>query len=144
MFSRINPMNQGTLLPRDWVEDIESLLEESYEKNLRDTEKVFFVMGRTYPNELWAAFCLLPRDNKGLPVTYNVSIEVQEEFHSKKILSSLFDSAGMFFDSYFANVKNWNDYNPNWSRTATDGVEFFYCVTRENLKLSAQAESLLS
>ena len=144
MFSRKNSLGQGTPLPRAWIEDTESLLLDAYAQYLKEFGKAFFVMGRTYPNELWAAFCLLPKDSDGLPVTYSVSSDLQRDSHSKKILSSLLDSAGMFFDSYFANPRDWSDYNPHWSKVALNGEEFFSCITRENFKLSAQAEKLLA
>ena len=63
-------------------------------------------------------------------------------------MNTMFDSAGVFFDSYFATEENideiWDDYVLDWEETEFGSDKLFYKVTRENVGLSMQADALLN
>ena len=39
--------------------------------------------------------------------------------------------------------KNWNDYETTWQSAESKGLKFFYNISRENVGLTLQANSLL-
>ena len=144
VFSRKNQKTLGSPLPNHWPREVESILGKSYLANLKNSKKKFVVTGRTYPDELWVAFSLLPESNSQSPITYIVSMDIQESIGPQKTLTALLDSAGLFFDFYFNRKQDdQNCYSPQWTKSDVNGQEFFYAVTRENIELSMEAERIL-
>jgi hypothetical protein len=63
-------------------------------------------------------------------------------------MNTLFDAVGVFYDSYFASRGNqetdiWDEFIYEWQEADFAKHQIFYKVTRENIALSLEAESIL-
>ena len=145
MFSRKEREKLGSPLPDKWISEVSSLFKDVYGVELSRHSRRFFIAALAYPDELWAAFSLVPHGSGGLPVTYAVSVDLGPQSEPKKVLDSLLDGAGVFFDGYFgADGGESGGYEPDWIEAEHRGRRFFYRVTREDVALSLQAEALLN
>ena len=76
-----------------------------------------------------------------------VSSDLDEKTDTSKIMDTMFDSAGVFFDSYFAREEEideiWDEYVLDWEESEFGSDKIFYKVTRENVGLSMEADRLL-
>ena len=145
MLSKKEQDKPGILLPQPWCEKVEDVLTSPYQASCEAQGKQFQVHGITYPNELFLAVGLLdPTDLLLAPVTYIVSLDLDSNKNEPETyLDTLIDSMGIFFDSYFADA-DWNDYQAVWTEAEYKKIKFHYRVSRENLALTIQAESLLN
>ncbi len=145
MLSKKEQNKSGILLPEDWCKKVEGVLASTYKEECNTHKKKFQVHGITYPNELFLAVGLFdPEDLLLPPVSYIISLDLEEnKDEPDTYLDTLIDSMGIFFDSFFAD-SNWNDFQATWSEAEYKKLTFHYKVSRENLSLSIQAESLLN
>ncbi len=152
MFSRLEHDISAVLFPKDWAESLKQILLNIYgDKCLKD-DKTFEVYGFSYPNEVVLIVSYTGLDKFIAPVTLFVSADLVKETETDKIMDTMFDSAGVFFDTYFAtfdkNTENseeviWEDYVLDWEETDFSNQKLFYKITRENIGLSMQADLLL-
>jgi hypothetical protein len=145
MLSKKEQDKPGILLPPNWCKKVEEVLTSTYKAQCDATAKEFQVHGITYPDELFLAVGLFDPQNLLLaPVTYVISLDLESNKNEPETyLDTLIDSMGIFFDSFFADA-NWNDYQAVWTEAEYKSLKFHYKVSRENLSLSIQAESLLN
>ncbi len=144
MLSRKEQERLGIILPEAWREKVEGVLYNVYQKHCDADNKKFQVHAITYPNELLlTASYLDPEQLEVAPVTYMISMDLEEKEDPEKHFDTLVDSIGLFFDSFFADP-DWNDYQPNWGEAEYKKLKFYYKIGRENMALSIQAEQLLN
>ena len=145
MLSKKEQDKPGILLPNSWCEKVEGVLSATYKASCEAQGKQFQVHGITYPNELFLAVGLFDPSNLLLaPVSYVVSLDLEANKNEPETyLDTLIDSMGIFFDSYFADSE-WNEYQAVWTEAEYKKLKFHYKVSRENLALTIQAESLLN
>jgi len=152
MFSRLEHDISAVLFPKDWAESLKQILLNIYgDKCLKD-DKTFEIYGFSYPKEVVLIISYTGLDKFIVPVTLFISADLANETNTDKIMDIMFDSAGVFFDTYFANLdKNgdndgeeiWEDYVFEWEETEFSNQKLFYKITRENVALSMQADLLL-
>lgn len=143
MLSRKEQLNEPIALPKEWTEKVGKLLNEVYESNCKQEEKVFEVYGATYPNEfLFVTSLINPKDDKITPITYFISKDLEESTKAEKMLDDLVDSIGAFYDVFFA-TPEWSDYQAEWLEAEFKGHRFFYKISRENVALHLAADKLL-
>ena len=129
VLSRKEQTRLGCPLPEEWIVEVTSLLKEVYGEELSRGSKSFFVAALTYPDELWAAFSFVSEGGgEALPVTYAASVDLEPRSESRRILRSLLDSAGVFFDAYFAGSEDFGGYDPRWIEADSEGQRFFFTV----------------
>ena len=144
MLSRKEQERLGIILPDKWRQKVESVLYNVYQKNCDADKKEFQVYAITYPNELLlTAGYFNPERLDEAPVTYMISMDLNEQEDPNQYLDTLIDSIGLFFDGYFADA-DWNDYQAHWEEGEYKKLKFHYKVSRENMALSIQAEQLLN
>lgn len=145
MFSRKSQIKSGKTLPTEWIQNIEKILAETYKKELTPFNKKIFIAGFSYSDEVWIAFSLISSKEEldTLPVSYVVSADLKEGTLPDKLIDSIVDSSGVFFDSYF-NSKDWSEYQSQWTEIAVKNQKIFYTVTRENIEISIKTEQLLN
>tara|TARA_Y100000780_G_C13696127_1_gene423448 strand:+ start:201103 stop:201540 length:438 start_codon:yes stop_codon:yes gene_type:complete len=144
LLSRKEQERLGIVLPEQWRQKVESVLYGVYQKNCDNDKKGFQVYAITYPDELLLTASYLNQEKlEEAPVTYMISMDLEEKEDPQKYLDTLIDSIGIFFDQYFADA-NWNDYQANWEEAEYKKLKFFYKISRENMALSIQAEQLLN
>lgn len=147
MFSRLDHDTKAVLFPKDWADGLKQILLNIYgEKCIKD-EKTFEVFGFSYPNEVLLIISYVGLDKFETPVTLFLSSDLTEKTATDKIMNTMFDSAGVFFDSYFATKETedeiWDDYVLDWQDAEFGSDKIFYKVTRENVMLTMEADLLL-
>jgi len=97
-------------LPDTWKENVAELLASIYKNELESQNKLFFLHGVSFDNELFIGVSLLDaHDETIIPTTYQISADLTDKTNSEKLLKTMVDSIGLFFDNYFA-TPDWHDY----------------------------------
>lgn len=147
MFSRLDHDTPAVLFPKDWAEGLKQILLNIYGDKCLKADKTFEVFGFSYPNEVLLIVSYVGLDKFETPVTLFLSSDLTSTTDTDKIMDNMFDSAGIFFDTYFATEENideiWDDYVLDWSESEFGKSKIFYKITRENVGLSMEADRLL-
>lgn len=130
-------------LPETWATKVKELLQNVYAKYIDEEKKKFDVLGLTYPDEFLLVVSLQDEKEKQIPVTYLASYDITKENINEKTIDKLLDSVAIFFDGYFQNSDE-QSYSIHWSEANHGGIEFFYKVTRENVRSTLLADQMLS
>lgn len=131
-------------LPQEWVDSVYELLQSTYQSKLSELGLDFKVYGKLYKSELLVIASLInPNDEKALPTSYFVSMDLEDGQDHTKLLNTLVDSIGAFFDQFFADP-SWMDYQDIWKEEAFKDLKPYVKVTRENIELTIQADQLLN
>jgi len=143
MLARLEHAVEGADLPDEWKEELQDILESTYQDQRIAQNKNFFVYGKIYSNELLLIVSLYSKDDPtAIPTSCFLSADMQEKSPARKILNALVDATGIFLDSYFQD-ENWDEYQVQWTKEETKKVSFYYKVTRENIPLTLEANELL-
>lgn len=150
MFSRLDHDIAPVLFPKDWAEGLKQILLNIYgDKCLKD-EKSFEVYGFSYPNEVLMIISYVGLDKFVAPVTIFLSADLADSTKTDDIINDMFDSVGIFFDTYFASLDQqkssdeiWDEYVLDWEEMEFAEQTFYCKVTRENIGLSIEADLLL-
>lgn len=136
--------------PEKWCKEVEAIFNQTYSAQCQKEKKTFEAFAFTYPDELLLCVSLVdPSQHAIAPITYKASIELSEDQKKanddepQAIVHKLVDSASIFFDSYFAGAINEETYSPVWTETKLLKLTFHYQVSRENIKLTLEADKLL-
>lgn len=147
MFSRLNHQTKAVLFPKDWAEGLKQTLLNIYGEHAIKNEKTFEVFSFSYPTEVLLIISYVGLDKFESPVTIFLSSDLNDKTDTDKIMDTMFDSAGVFFDSYFAAEENedeiWDDYVLDWQDAELRSNKIFYKITRENVGLTMAADDLL-
>ena len=147
MFSRLEHDTQAVLFPKEWSEALKQILLNIYGEQCIKEEKTFEVYGFSYPTEALIIISFVGLDKFETPITMFVSSDLNDKTDTNKVMDNMFDSAGVFFDSYFAKDEDseeiWDEYVLDWEETEFGKATIYYKVTRENVGLSMQADALL-
>ncbi len=150
MFSRLDHEIPAVYFPKDWAEGLKQILLNIYGEQCIKNDKTFEVHGFTYPTEALLIISFIGLDKFEAPITMFISSDLTDQTEANKIMDNMFDSAGVFFDQYFAAVENsdsndeiWEDYVLDWEESEFSGAKLFYKVTRENVGLTMAANALL-
>ena len=131
-------------LPKEWVASVYELMLTTYQVKLSDLGLDFKIFGRLYKSELLVIASLVdPNNETSLPTSYFVSMDLDEGQDHTKLLNTLVDSIGAFYDQYFA-YDEWMDYQDMWKDEKFKDLDIFVKVTRENVELTIQADQLLN
>jgi len=134
MYTRLNDQ-RGKSMPEVWQKELRELLHKNYPAGK------FTVDALIYPNELWLAAGVKVK-GRGIPVTCELSLNVDPKTDMDQSLALLTDGLGRFFDDFFQDPENWDDYVPAWQ--ADESSPLFYLVTREDLAVRQQADAWLA
>jgi len=145
MQSRKDHREVGINLPEVWIQEVEKLILQNYQAQCDKRHKTFEVYGLTYPTEALVMVSFLDaKDPLIIPVTMIISADLEENQNQEKLLNSLIDSIGLFFDNYFSNPEEQAiDYISDWESAELNKVKFWYKITRENIGLTIIANELL-
>jgi hypothetical protein len=148
MFSRLDHDIPAVLFPKEWSDELKQVLLNIYGDKCIKDEKTFEIFGFSYPNEALVIISYVGLDKFETPVTLFISADLNEGTEAKKTVDTMFDSAGIFFDSYFAKDADledeiWDEYVLDWEEADFGSDKIFYKVTRENVALTMEANRLL-
>lgn len=150
MFSRLEHEIPAVMFPKEWAEGLKQVLLNIYGEQAIKDDKTFEVYGFSYPSEVLLIISYVGLDKFETPTTFFISANLTDKTDSKKIINTMFDCAGVFFDSFFAGQKDleeeseiFDDYILDWDETDFHNQKVFYKITRENVGLTIQANLLL-
>ena len=147
MFARLDQETEAVLFPKEWADGLKQILLNIYGEQCIKDEKTFEIYGFSYPDEVLLIISYVGLDKFVSPVTLFLSSDLTNKTNTNKIMDTMFDSAGIFFDTYFATEETsdviWDDYVLDWQDAEFGSDKIFYKVTRENIALSMQADLLL-
>ena len=142
MLARRTHNDIGQALPEEWISEYEQILTKTYADQCEDKNKKIEVFGHVYKNELLLGFSLIDqRDQSSAPYALLLSFEIDQVDQLKTIRKSAIDLAALFFDQYF--FQKTQEYFPTWVKEEISKIEFYYKITRENFKLTLEADNLL-
>ncbi len=137
-------------LPKVWTDEVKQILLNVYGDRCLDDDKTFEVFALTYPSEVLLFISYLDTENIKSPVTLSLSVDLNEatsSTNSKKLLDTLVNVAGEYFDIYFTEQRNseelWDGYVYDWEEEERNKLTFFYKINRENVALAIEANKLL-
>ena len=148
MFARLNHELTAVVFPAAWNEEFKTTLLGLYGDKCIKDDRTFEIFAFTYPTELLLIVSYSSLDKMVAPITLFLSTNLEAKKDAKKTMNTLLDAVGVFFDSYFANRENdqqeiWDEFIYEWEEANFAKEQIFYKVTRENIALSLEAESLL-
>ena len=131
-------------LPNEWVDKVSELLQDAYRTQLTDRGQDFAVFGRLYKGEIVVITSLIePGNELAAPTSYFVSMDLADGQDHTKLLDTLVDSVGAFFDTFFG-TPDWSDYQDIWKEEEWKGLTVHCKITRENVKATIDADRLLN
>lgn len=146
MLARQKTSRKGASLPVEWLESLSRLLNETYKKECKDTDRYFDVHGQIYPEELLLIVSYLSeKDPCSAPIALFLSCDPDQMASVDKVKSTQEDYielAGLFFDEVLSS-EDWNEFEPNWQEVTHNNQNYFYKLTRENANLTIEANRLL-
>lgn len=149
MFSRLDHETLPVIFPKDWAEGLKQILLNIYGDKCLKHDSSFEVYGFSYPAEALMIVSFVGLDKFKTPVTLFLSSDLNEKTKTDEVINDMFDSVGVFFDSYFANCGDdtdeiWDEYILDWEEAEFSSLKFFCKVTRENIGLTIEADRLLN
>ncbi|MBA2404896.1 MAG: hypothetical protein H0V66_09015 [Bdellovibrionales bacterium] len=146
MFARKASSKNGKTIPQDWLFSLTNLLNETYQSECERHQRTFDVYGQIYQEELLLAVSWLSeKDEHIAPITCFLSCEPDQMKDDKKVKNTqqnFIDVVGIFFDQIFAS-DDWNDFEPAWQEVNYKEENYFYKLSRENIRLTLEANKLL-
>ncbi len=147
MLARNNTSRKnGKMIPLDWAEGVNRLLNETYQAECKQNGRYFDVYGQIFPQELLLVVSYLSEKDEYIsPITCFLSCEPEQMMTEEKVKETqknFIDMIGLFFDEIFADT-DWNEFEPNWQEITHNKQKYFYKITRENINLSLEADKLL-
>lgn len=125
----------------DWEQSVSQLLNSTYEKELKNIEGFFEVFGMSYPNEILLVLTLKSTKPDIWPMTLKISADLEEKDKPKKLMDTLINSVGVYFDQYFSNEEL--EVGLNWEEAEYDSQKIWYLSSREDFGLTLEADRLL-
>lgn len=146
MFARKASSKNGKSIPEDWLLSLSILLNETYQEQCEKHQRTFDVYGQIYQEELLLVVSWLSeKDEYIAPVTCFLSCEPEQMSDEKKVKSTqlnFIDVIGIFFDEIFASDE-WSEFEPTWQEVNYKQENYFYKLSRENVRLTLEANKLL-
>lgn len=146
MLGRLKTSKKGQALPTDWLESLARLLNETYKKECKTSDRYFDVYGQIYPEELLLVISYLSEKDESLsPISLFLTSDLSKistEQSVKETQKNYIEMAGLFFDEIFANDE-WNEFEPVWQQVTHNNNNFHYKLSRENINLTLEADRLL-
>jgi hypothetical protein len=146
MLARRKSSKKGTLLPPDWTESLNRLLNETYKTECKLKEKYFDVYGQAFSEELLVVVSYLSEQDESLtPLTLFLSsgpTQIEDVSKIKETQKNYIELVGLFFDEIFADTE-WNNFEPNWQEVTHGEQTYFFKISRENINSTIEANKLL-
>ena len=147
MFSRNNQqLKTPSPIPSEVLKSINSLINETFEKSLMNKGLELETYGEIYENEIILIFSLVQTKDKSLnTISLFISDDLTPETKIEKKINYLINSSSEFFEILTnSSTSDTNEiYSPRWQKTELEGDNFFYKISRENIKLTIEANKLL-
>lgn len=133
-------------LPSSWIESVKATLEDAYRAECEEKKLHFDIMAGTFPDEVLICLSLMSTEQpEQAPCTLMLSADIEKNMAPNKVLKTLIDQAGFFFDTYFQTSEDERHevYQARWLEEKHNNQEFFVRVSRENVRLTLEANKWL-
>ena len=143
MLSRHNEEANGVDLPSEWLEEITSAVNSTYESQLKEQNLILKTYGELHKGEVCLAFCLYsinPEDTSAISLL--LSVDLKEKEDPKSALDKTINQSSEFFDLLLSGQEE-ELFQPNWVRSDLKEGNFHFKITRENIALTLEANRLL-
>ena len=146
MLSRKISNMKPTRIPQDWLDEVNAVLNETYQQQCSHLNVEMETFGEIYKDELCIAFSLIDKNNKfGKAITLFTSADLDDKSEPKKVFDYIFNSSSEFYDYIFDNkLEDGEIYQAKWEQTKLPNLNFFYKISRENLNTTKKANELLA
>lgn len=139
MEPRLESSKKWTSLPEELIEQVKSVLVETFDKEAEKGE--FVVAGRIYPEELIVRIGYIEEGritqaNGEVSITYNPK---KDNIH--KLIGTAVDCAGGLIEIYFENPEE--DFPREWQEHTFDKRQLFLKFTTVNDELEKKADEIL-
>jgi len=143
MLSRNNEEAKGLELPSEWLNDITEAINSTY-KNLLDRKNLSLSsFGELHKGEVCLAFCLTKlNSDDSSAISLFLSLDLKENEDPKTVLDKTINQSSEFFDLILSEQTE-EIFQPNWVKSDLKENNFFFKITRENIKLTIEANKLL-
>ena len=141
-----NQLSTPSPIPSEILNSINSLINETFEKSLNNKGLELETYGELYENEIILIFSLVQTKDKSLnTISLFISDDLTPETKIEKKINYLINSSSEFFEILTSSSISDTDqiYSPRWQKTELEGDNFFYKISRENIKLTIEANKLL-
>jgi hypothetical protein len=145
MFSRKNEDISGKDIPAEWKESFLALLNETFEKNIQMDKKEFDLYGQIFDDELLVMTTYYnPKISSESSTSVFISIDLEKKDPNKlkKVIDGMVDLTGAIYDDIFSSTE-FSDFSGLWLETIHEKQTYFYKISRENIKLTLEANKLL-
>lgn len=142
MFSRKEQDSHGAPLPQDWLDELQASLQEHYQAECQDKQGEFKTHGQLYQSEL-VLIITFNQAKQQRTVSCFLSCDLGPKEATKKVLYSLVDLAGHFYNDFFSD-QDWNDFSTSWEKIQYQKRDVYYRVSREDVELTLLANELLA
>lgn len=139
MEPRLESSKKWTSLPEELLEQVKSVLVETFDKEAKKGE--FVVSGRIYPEELivrigYIEDGCITQANGEVSITYDPK---KDNIH--KLIGTAVDCAGGLIEIYFENPEE--DFPREWQEHTFDKQQLFLKFTTVNEELEKKADEIL-
>ena len=146
MFSRKDRNEAPSLIPAEILSPIKNLLTETFSSNLEKSNYKLDLYGEIYADEIIIIFSLIDMNKSdGNTISLFISDEYDQKSNLEEKINSIVNASSEFFEIIFSSSeeKLLEIYRPNWERTDLPKNNFYYKISRENIKLTIEANKLL-
>lgn len=133
-------------LPLSWRESVQETLSQTFYKECEAQGLSFDVLGATFPDELLLCLSLVQADRPEIaPCTLMLSADIEKSTAPEKLLKTLIDQSGVFFENYFQTKEEDQHelYQARWLDEKHRDQVFYSKVSRENIRLTLEADKWL-
>ena len=143
MLSRHNEEAKGVSLPTDWLDEVTTVINSTYESLLKQKKLTLKTYGELHKGEVCLAFCLYSMNKEDTSaISLFLSVDLKEKEDPKVVLDNTINRSSEFFDLFLSGQED-ELYQPNWVESDLAKGNFYFKITRENISLTIEANRLL-
>ena len=145
MFSRKNKDAETRLVPSDVLSTITDLVNESFSQSFESKDMSLDLYGEIYSDEIVLIFSLSTKNSENM-ISLFMSDDIHQDEDLKLKIDHLVESSSEFFEILTnSSSEEINElYSPEWKKSDIGKNDFFYKISRENIKLTIEANKILS
>ena len=145
MFSRKNTAEYSSLIPTEVLTTITDLINESFEKSFKERQLSLESYGELYEDEIILVLSLSTATLENT-ISLFISDDFTQKDNLKEKINYLVSSSSEFFEIFINSSEDeiLELYSPDWKETELSTNNFFYKISRENIKLTIEANKILS
>lgn len=145
MFSRKNHPKYSSLIPNEVLTTITDLINESFGKSFKEKNLTLESYGELYEDEIILVLSLSTASLENT-ISLFISDDFTQKDDLKEKINHLVSASSEFFEIFTNSSEDeiLELYSPDWKKTELSKNNFFYKISRENIKLTIEANKILA